>query len=630
MAIYYIDYDTGADTNNGTSTSTPWKHCPGDSNATSNAASTTPVAGDTINFKGGVRYEGQVSMKASGTSGNVITYDLSPDGWGVSKGLMDGTSALSWNVCTAEGTGATEVNNPNFASIYYATLPANGDWRTPVFESDVIMAMAGTQTFADPFFNDDTDHWWRNTSGVTGTSIVDSVNFNQADANYWDGGIVELHKTGNSIGHGPVTGFNPATDTVTFASLGTPFLNSDSEYEYYIVNAQPQLTASGQYAVDEVAGIVYCWPSNIANVRVGSIDYGFHSNAKEYWTITGGSFIGHHGPFSFGRAITGSTSFATPGASVLGCDFYGIIDNGASGAVSIDNGSSADSLTISGCTFDKVQGRGLYIAGKNNVIQSNNFYTVSGTVIFSLPRNSIDNTAGLIQDNYIFNCRGVHANAISVYGTGGGSPLTASDWTLISNKVIQSTHTYGRFDFSAQAHHDFVFINNIFEGDAICDQIRAGGSYYNWFNNTVGGQFRIFSPANVTECILKNNVIGGRILLNTSDSWNDVEHDYNLFVDATTPTGLNWSLGANETHGTYTLDQTFTDYANSDWTLKSGSPAIDSGVDLSAKGYSDDIIDTSRPQGSEWDLSAYEFESGAAAQNNPKTGGRSSMLAMML
>jgi len=55
-AIYYIDYATGADTNNGTSTSTPFKRCPGDPAATDTALATTLAAGDKVIFKGGVTY----------------------------------------------------------------------------------------------------------------------------------------------------------------------------------------------------------------------------------------------------------------------------------------------------------------------------------------------------------------------------------------------------------------------------------------------------------------------------------------------------------------------------------------------------------------------------------------------
>jgi len=78
-ATYYVDYASGADTNNGTATVTAWKHCPGDASATNNA-NITLTAGDTVIFKGGVIYTGTgtttlMTVNQTGTDGNTITYD---------------------------------------------------------------------------------------------------------------------------------------------------------------------------------------------------------------------------------------------------------------------------------------------------------------------------------------------------------------------------------------------------------------------------------------------------------------------------------------------------------------------------------------------------------------------------
>jgi hypothetical protein len=103
-STYYVDYSAGSDSNNGTSTATPWKHCPGDSNATGKAAITlTP--GSTVIFKGGVTYIGgsntivwsgktyiqKIVVGSSGTSGNPITYDGNFSGnWGTGKAILSG------------------------------------------------------------------------------------------------------------------------------------------------------------------------------------------------------------------------------------------------------------------------------------------------------------------------------------------------------------------------------------------------------------------------------------------------------------------------------------------------------------------------------------------------------------
>ena len=50
MTIYYVDYDNGADTNNGTAKATPFKNIPGSNLATNNAAaaSRVRVAGNSV------------------------------------------------------------------------------------------------------------------------------------------------------------------------------------------------------------------------------------------------------------------------------------------------------------------------------------------------------------------------------------------------------------------------------------------------------------------------------------------------------------------------------------------------------------------------------------------------------
>jgi hypothetical protein len=55
-ATYYVDFSGGSDSNNGTSTATPWKRVKGMAGVTSTAASATINAADTIIFKGGVTW----------------------------------------------------------------------------------------------------------------------------------------------------------------------------------------------------------------------------------------------------------------------------------------------------------------------------------------------------------------------------------------------------------------------------------------------------------------------------------------------------------------------------------------------------------------------------------------------
>jgi hypothetical protein len=93
---YYVDFASGSDTNAGTSPTTAFMHCPGDSNATGVAASTTLKPGDGVLFKGGVSYEGTVVVASSGTAGATITYDGNSAGtFGTGLATIDGARTRS-------------------------------------------------------------------------------------------------------------------------------------------------------------------------------------------------------------------------------------------------------------------------------------------------------------------------------------------------------------------------------------------------------------------------------------------------------------------------------------------------------------------------------------------------------
>jgi hypothetical protein len=95
-ATYYVDYASGADANNGTNTASAWQHCPGDSAAIGTAAGTTILAGDTVNFKGGVVYStAGISVSHSGAAGSVITFDGTGSSWGTGKAAIDGNYLLN-------------------------------------------------------------------------------------------------------------------------------------------------------------------------------------------------------------------------------------------------------------------------------------------------------------------------------------------------------------------------------------------------------------------------------------------------------------------------------------------------------------------------------------------------------
>ncbi len=145
--IYYIDYVSGLDSNNGTSTSTPWKHSPGDTNATGNAASASLVVGDKVIFKGAVVYtipSGHISLSWGGNGDaneSRIIYDgdsgtyVSRWGSGTDKAIIDGNESATAIFLATANKGYITINNFELRNI------------TTVTESNIISAEITTATY---------------------------------------------------------------------------------------------------------------------------------------------------------------------------------------------------------------------------------------------------------------------------------------------------------------------------------------------------------------------------------------------------------------------------------------------------------------------------------------------------
>ncbi len=98
-AKYFVDFSAGTDTADGKSQTTAWKHAPGDGNATGTAKSTTLASGDVVLLKGGVEYDGTITITTSGTQASPIVLEGgAQQGWGTGKAIIDGQSTRSLGV----------------------------------------------------------------------------------------------------------------------------------------------------------------------------------------------------------------------------------------------------------------------------------------------------------------------------------------------------------------------------------------------------------------------------------------------------------------------------------------------------------------------------------------------------
>ena len=205
---------------------------------------------------------------------------------------------------------------------------------------------------------------------------------------------------------------------------------------------------------------------------------------------------------------------------------------------------------------------------RNNVVQSSRRHAFVGEGVFS------GRTDYLIEGNRFSG------------GTGSGMMLTGQNGTVVRNNVVYNMGQSGiRVDtFGAFGCRDVQIFNNTV-----------------YANKTAGLTINATNSIQVSNNLFIGNTSGG-----SSSGSSNLTSDYNLWA----PSKASWPEGAHSIVQTSTSGITV-NQTNGDFHLMNGSPAIDEGVNLSGTGFDTALDRTSRPQGSAWDIGAYEFGTSA-------------------
>lgn len=605
---YYIDYDSGDDANDGQSTGTPWQHAPGDPQATGNPAAVSLQPGDTVLFRGGVVYRGTVILDTDGSAGGPITYK--GDGWGAQKAIIDGSELLpgAWTQCPSQ---AACGDNPNWSNIYYINAPADYNFFTTLYEDDQFLWYSQDPNPQDPFYYDRiSDYHVIPPTDITRTTVTDSVHLTQTDANFWDGAYIAAWRIPNVIVIRAITGFDPASDTITFEDLGGDLYTGRDEY-YSLLNHISLIDTPGEYSFDSSNQLIYLWPPSsqdpaghvytVAERQVG-VDINGHSfisiegfNIQKYF----GDFLGYNQ--GVGIRSLGWNNIARY-ITIRNNDITKIRTMEGSGAIRLIN---VDGAMIENNNITDNQRSVGILAGSERITVKNNFISRNSRqgIWFMGTSNS------RIVGNTVTDIRGSHSNGITVY-------LNSSNILIANNEV---TNTPSPFTF--QNSHNISVINNIFgAGDDASNVNEWGGATGTvlFLNNTLvrnnrNAALNIGNDGNVTY-IVKNNIIDGYCPDITNTDWS-----HNIY------TGLAWCQEDPGDFGTgdflqEDLGQIFFDAANGDFHLYSTSDAVDKGTDITPYlpvgafpdfNFSVDRDDNPRPvdgDGSaEWDIGAYEY-----------------------
>jgi parallel beta-helix repeat protein len=580
--IYYVNYANGNDANSGTSDTTPWKRAPGDPMAAGVARGTDLQGGDTVLFKGGVTYRGQVSLGRSGQNDAPIIYK--GDGWGENKAVMEGSNVLDvrWTRCSSD---ADCGGNSNFANFYYAPLPSSlQDFTVGLFEDDEFLWYAQTPNPSDPFNHDRVNGFYRiplrsSTIKQTVRSVTDPLNLTQSDPGFWDGASVILWVQGNVTKVKRVTGYDPATHTLLHEPLtgpNTPYVDRDSRYA--LLNHVSLIDRPGEYAIDTAHSRLYLWPRH-------------DDPAQHRYSTPGGT------AFSAGRSVR----YVTIEGFRIQLYAQGItFPSGGSNNIIRNNevrrlrSNERYAIQVSGSNAfvegnqveDCIRAVGILIGGSNNVIQRNTVRNTSRQGIWLMGAHRCK-----VLHNTILNIKGTHSNGLSIY-------LDSSDILSAGNMILNCNSP-----LTLERSSDLTFLNNVVIGTGGANVNDWGGctgtlAFYNnvLVKNSNHNSLNIASPK--ATLILRNNILDG----------GGKGGDHNIY------TGLSWSqdarygwkLGTNETL-VKDLGKIFADPAQNDFHLKAGSPAIDTGTDVSADGFDTDIEGKRRPVGKAWDIGAYEY-----------------------
>lgn len=608
-ADYYVDFDGGSDAAAGTATNTAFKHCPGDPNATGTSTATTPGAGDTVHFKGGVYYRGIITIKAGGTDGSPVTY-IGSD-WGASKAIIDGSdiiAAASWTNCAS---AADVGGNTNWAHIYYTVLPALPAYidsqkaLTINIYQDLLPVPAAQYplSLSDYYM---TPSVFLAVDSATATTITAASLSPMADgiANF---GYVYVYYS-NEEKAKLITSWDGVSQ-IGFASTGT------AATKFALVNSTNNaiFNQANQYVYEEATGKLWVWPRNEANLASGAATvtyslrpYGFHLNQKNFVVIDGFIVQKQTGPDTTsgtygltGAAIKKASSGLCVTTTIRNCEVTGCYTMQDSHTLLMDGAQNF--YFGSNYVHDtRGRGRGVYAArGTNTWVTNNTFINVARTVVFLQTM-----TNSFIGGNILSNCNGVHGNGISVY--------TSSDTSLVASNKIYDSNIGITCNQSGNITIVNNFIdrknNNIDNGSFNC---ATWGSM--WGINYVLNNTFVRSPVHYafdweaatdtagTKYVVENNIFDGGMV--TSYAANSLTNKNNWFTGLSFQQG-SYSYGSGEFLNTNIVTN-FVASSTGDFRLSGNSVAKDVGLDLSVYGFTTDILGVSR--GGAWDLGAYEY-----------------------
>ncbi len=595
---FYVDFDGGDDEADGLSIERAFQRAPGDPQAQGRSAAVELRPGDTVIFKGGVRYRGQIELRdRAGEPGRPIVLDGNTRGTlGQGAAIFAGSDATGdWRRVEA----ADEVaGNEHWARLWVTQIDGEvGPLAANLHQDERRLSLAMSPEPRDPFYQDlRSDYREIPEDRRHATHVRDPGFFTHDAPDAWDQAIVgvyDLH--GNSTYFSNVAGYDPDTGTLHWQG------ERRNPAGFAMLNHPRLITGPGQYAVrrDGPRTRIYVWPrdaGNLDGIMVSRRNRAVTLLDSDHVTIQGFRMLGQRGAAVYAR----NAAFITVRDNELTLATSGSVGR-AGGGSSIDMSDVRDVLIEGNHIHDNTRIGGITINPGERLVVRNNRIRRTGYVGIWL----MNARHGQIIGNEIRDNNATHANAISVY-------VSSRDVLIADNRVFGSSRPVTASDTTG-----LVIYNNILHGDdnlalafwtagdvqaLIAHNVLTGSGDEGWMRSLA-----IFSnnQGENSSFLIKNNIVDG--------VYGQMPGQLagNLFLRELT--FADFDEQANRLADD--AQAVFVDAAAHDYGLREGSPAIGIGRDLDAvlpratfPGYDfdRDLDGEPRPAGPGVDAGAYQ------------------------